>query len=74
MNGSLSVSNKYVKAKTKSYNNKIKANFHGSKVPKEGSPCSNLPIIVIDSVFKLGKKLLPTAISSRMQVQHKRKR
>ena len=40
MNGSLSVSNKYVKAKTKSYNNKIKANFHGSKVPKEGSPCS----------------------------------
>ena len=44
------------------------------KYRRKDLPVLSLPIIVIDSVFKLGKKLLPTAISSRMQVQHKREK
>ena len=29
----------YLKTKIKSYDDKIDANFHGSKAPKKGSPC-----------------------------------
>ena len=47
--------NKYLKIKIKSYNNKIKTNFHG-KTPKEGTDCVCLSAIVI--VFKLGKIII----------------
>ena len=50
----------YLKAKIKSYNNKITNNFknvknNGAKSPKEGPKCICLAAIVIDSIFKLGK-------------------
>ena len=41
----------YRKAKTKSYEGNISANFHGYKVPKEGSQCIWLSLLLINSIF-----------------------
>ena len=50
---------KYLKAKIKSYNGKINANFHDNKIPKEGSQFICLSVILIDSVFRTGKNYYP---------------
>ena len=41
---------KYLKPKIKSYNGKINTNFHNNKIPREGSQCICLTVILIDSV------------------------
>ena len=41
--------NKYLKAKIKSYEEKINTNFHNNNVPKEGSQYICLSVILIDS-------------------------
>ena len=46
---------KYLKTKTKSYEEKISTNFYSNKKPKEGSQCICLWVILIDSVFRPGK-------------------
>ena len=46
---------KYLKAKIKSYNSKISANFHDNKIPKEGSQFICLSVIFIDFVLRSGK-------------------
>ena len=43
---------KYRKTKIKSYNGKINTNFDNNKIPKEGSQCICLSVILIDSVYK----------------------
>ena len=50
---------KYLKTKTKSYEGKIKTNFHDNKVPKEGSQYICLSVILNDSVFSTGKNCYP---------------
>ena len=50
---------KHLIAKIKSYNGKIKINFHNSKIPKEGSPFIFLSVILIDSIFRTGKNYYP---------------
>ena len=37
---------KYLKTKIKSYEGKINTSFHGDKIPKEGSQCIYLSIIL----------------------------
>ena len=49
----------YLKAKIKSYNWKISTNIHNNKIPKEGSQCICLSIILIDSIFKTGSNYYP---------------
>ena len=39
----------------KSYNRKIDTNFHNNKIPKEGSQCICLSVILSDFVFRTGK-------------------
>ena len=46
---------RYLKTKIKSYNEKINTNFDNNKMIKEGSQCSCLSVILIDSVFRTGK-------------------
>ena len=46
---------KYLKAKMKSYNEKINTNFYNNKIPKEGCQCICLSVILINSVFRTGK-------------------
>ena len=49
----------YLKNEIKSYKGKINATFHSDKVPKEGSQCICLSVILIDSVFRNVKKYYP---------------
>ena len=44
------------KTKTKSCEDKISSNIQDEGIPKEGSLCIFLSVILIDSVFKIGKK------------------
>ena len=50
---------KYLKAKTKSYNGKTNTNFHDYKIPKEGSQLICLSAILIDSFFRTNKNYNP---------------
>ena len=48
---------KYLKTK-KSYNGKININFYNNKIPKEGSPCIRVSVMLIDSVYRKDKKFV----------------
>ena len=50
---------KYLKTKRKSYNGKINTNFHNNRIPKEVSQFISLSVILIDSVFRVGKNYYP---------------
>ena len=50
---------KYLKTKTKSSNGKIYTNFYNNKIPKEGSQCICLSVILIDSVYRKYKDYYP---------------
>ena len=50
---------KHLKPKIKSYNGKINKNFPNNKTAREGSQFTCLSVILIDSVFRTGKKYYP---------------
>ena len=50
---------KYLKTEIKCYSRKINTNFHNNKIPKEGSQCIFLSVILIVSVFRTGKNYYP---------------
>ena len=50
---------KYLKAKIKSYNQKINTNFCSNKIPKESSKFICLSVILIHPVFRTGKNCFP---------------
>ena len=47
---------KYIKAKIKSYGDKVNTNFQGKKVPKENASYKCLSLIMLDSVIRVSKK------------------
>ena len=47
---------KYIKTKTKSYEDKVNTNFQGNKIPKENASYKCLSLIVSESVMKVNKK------------------
>ena len=65
---------KYLKAKIKSYNEKINTNFHNSKIPREGSQFIFLSVILIDPVFRTGKNYYPQVILEECKYGVKEKR
>ena len=50
---------KYLKSKIKSYNGKINTNFYNNEIPKEGSQCIWLSVILVYSVYKKDKNSYP---------------
>ena len=48
-----------MKTKVKSYNGKINTNFYNNKIPKEGSQCICLSVVLTDSVYKEDKNYYP---------------
>ena len=48
-----------MKTKIKSYNGKINTNFYNNKIPKEGSQCICLSVVLTDSVYKEDKNYYP---------------
>ena len=65
---------KCIKTKIKSYNGKINTNFHNNKIPKEGSQCICLSVILIDSVYKKDKNYYPQAFLEECKSVVKEKR
>ena len=59
---------KYLKTKIKSYEEKINTNFPSDKIPKEGSQCICLSIILINSVFKTGKNYYPQVFQKNVNM------
>ena len=49
----------YLKTKVKFYKGQINTNFHGDRIPKEGSHCVCLSVILIYSIFEIGKLYYP---------------
>ena len=49
----------------------IKTNFLGDKIPKENVHCTCIACVIIDSVMKIKKKELSTALFRRMEIQEK---
>ena len=47
---------KYLETKIKSYNGKIIKNIHNNKIPKEGSQCNCISVILIDLIYRKDKK------------------
>ena len=50
---------KNLKAKIKSYEEKVNPHFHGDKIPKKGSQCIGLSVILTDLVYRTGKNYYP---------------
>ena len=53
---------KYIKAKIKSYGDKVNANFQGKKIPKENASCKCLSLVMLDSVIRVSKKYFPQTV------------
>ena len=65
---------KYLKAKIKSYNGKITTNFHNNKIPKEGSQCICLSVLLVNSGFRTGNNYYPHVFSEECKYVAKEKR
>ena len=48
-----------IKAKIKSYGDKLNTNFQGKKIPKENASYKCFSIIILDSVIRVSKKYYP---------------
>ena len=44
---------KYIKAKVKSYGDKVNTNFQDKKIPKENASYKCLPLVMLDSVIRV---------------------
>ena len=60
--------------KVKSYQGKINTNLHSDKIPKEGSQCICLLVILIDSVYRTGKSYYPQVFLEECKYVLKEKR
>ena len=49
----------YTKTKVKMYDNRVNMNFQSKKVPKGDASYKCLSLIMLDSIFKVGKKYYP---------------
>ena len=56
----------YIKTKVIMYDNKVNTNFQRKETPKGDSSYKCLSLIMLDSVVKVGKKVLSKSIFSRM--------
>ena len=50
--------NKYLKAKGREFNGRIKTNFLGNNVPDENTYYTCIAFITLDSVLKMNKKII----------------
>ena len=63
---------KYVKAKIKSYENKLNANFQIKKIPKEDALYKCLLLILLDSVVRVSKKYYPQILLGECKYEIKK--
>ena len=65
---------KYIKAKIKSFKDKVNANFQGKKTPKENSSYKCLSIITLESIIKVNKKYYPQMLLDECKYEDKNKK
>ena len=53
---------KYIKAKIKTYGDRVNTNFQGKKVPKENASYECLSLIMLDSIIRVNKKYYPQTL------------
>ena len=53
---------KYIKTKTKMYEDRVNTNFQSNKVPKENATYNSLSIIMLDSVIRVNRKYYPETL------------
>ena len=53
---------KCIKAKIKSYGDKVNTNFQGKKIPKENASYKCLLLIMLDSVIRVNEKYYPEVL------------
>ena len=64
---------KYLRNKVKSYEVKISTNFHKSKITKQDSQCIYLSVILIGSIFIMGKSY-PQVFLEECKLKSKKKK
>ena len=64
---------KYLKAKIKSYDEKINTNFYNKKMPKEGSQFICLSVVLFNSVFRTRKNYYPQVFLEECKYANKQK-
>ena len=63
---------KYIKAKIKTYGGSVNTNFQRKKMPKEKAPCKSLSIIMLYSVVKEKKKYYPQTLLEERKYEVKK--
>ena len=69
---SLRIKTKNVRTKIKFCGGKINTNFHDKKLPKKGSNCVFLKIIVIDLLCNMKKKYYPQVFLEKWKYEEKK--
>ena len=64
---------KYLKAKRKSYDEKINTNFYNKKMSKEGSQFIYLSVVLFNSVFRTRKNYYPQVFLEECKYANKQK-
>ena len=64
--------NKYIKAKIKSYGDKVNTNFQVKKIPKENASYKCLSLIMLDSVIRVSKKYYPQTLLEQCKYETKK--
>ena len=67
-------SDKYIKSNIKIHNNRINTNFQGKKIPKENTSYICLPLRMLDSVIRVGKRYYPQTLLEECKYKIKRNR
>ena len=63
---------KYIKAKTNSYWDKVNTNFQGKKIPKENASSKCLSLITLDSLIRVSKKYYPQILLEECKYEIKK--
>ena len=65
-------SDKYIKAKIKSYGDEVNTNFQGKNIPKENASYKCLSLVMLDSVIKVSKKYYPQTLLEECKYEIKK--
>ena len=65
---------KYIKAKIKSYGDKVNTNFQSKKIPKENASYKYLSLVMLDSVIRVSEKYYPQTLSEECKFEIKKTR
>ena len=63
---------KYIKAKGKSYGDKVNTNFQGKKIPKENASYKCLSLIMLGSLISVSKKYYPQTLLEECKYETKK--